>query len=39
MTPSGKGNQQKYVHQVQCHEPCIDHNPYNFLGLSHAHFF
>ena len=39
MSLSAKGQQQKYVRQLQCQEQCIGHIPYYLSGLSRAYFF
>ena len=39
MSLSAKGQQQKYVRQLQCQEQCMGHIAYYLSGLSRAYFF
>ena len=39
MSLSAKGQQQKYVRQLQCQEQCGGHIAYYLSGLSRAYFF
>ena len=39
MFASAKGNQQKWIQQLQCPEQCIDNIPYYLSGLSRVLFF
>ena len=39
MSLSAKGQQQKYVRQLQHREQCIGHIAYYLSGLSRAYFF
>ena len=39
MSLSAKGQQQKYVRQLQCQEQCMGHIAYYLSGLSRVYFF